>query len=232
MLVIFDLDGTLLNTLDDLAACGNHLLASHGYPIHPTEAYQHFVGNGIRKLVERILPEKERTSRNIDAFFPEFLAYYDQHKMDLTRPYPGMTELLESLQASHISMAVATNKVHSAVAPLMRHFFPTIRFAAAIGNQPGIPTKPEPDIIYQILRETGQTASETIYVGDTAVDMETAARAGLLKVGVLWGFRGIDELTESGADYIVENPIDILNLPFFTENGISSRSVANGNISL
>lgn len=210
MLIIFDLDGTILNTLEDLAATGNHVLAAHGYPVHPTDAYRYFVGNGIRKLVERALPETARTEKEIDCIFKEFLDYYAVHKMDLTRPYPTIPETLSQLQARGHSLAVATNKAHEAVAPLMAHYFPNIRFAAAIGNKPGIPTKPAPDIVYDILTRTGFDTSNTLYVGDTAVDMETAQRAGLRKIGVLWGFRDREEL--ASADFIIEKPEEILDI--------------------
>ena len=210
MLIIFDLDGTLLNTLDDLAASGNHVLAAHGHPTHPTNAYRYFVGDGIRKLVERALPEEVRTEATIDSFFKEFLEYYAIHKMDLTHPYPAMPETLSQLQERGHVLAVATNKPHEAVAPLMAHYFPGIHFAAAIGNKPGVPTKPAPNIVYDILTQTGFNPSNTLYVGDTAVDMETASRAGLRKIGVLWGFRDREEL--AGADFIIETPEGILDI--------------------
>ena len=206
MLIIFDLDGTILNTLEDLAASGNHILARHNYPTHSTEAYKMFVGNGIRKLVERILPEEQRTESNISMLYQEFLEYYDVHKMDKTVPYSGIIELLEGLQNQGIKLAVASNKAHEAMGPLMRHYFPTIRFSAVLGYRPGALPKPNPDMVFEIIEAARETQESTLFVGDSCVDMETAARAGLKKIGVLWGYRTKEELVNAGADYILEKP--------------------------
>ena len=206
MLVIFDLDGTILNTLEDLASSGNHVLSCHGYPTHPTEAYKMFVGNGIQKLVERILPEEYRTESIISTLYQEFLEYYDLHKMDKTVPYSGIIELLEGLQNQGIKLAVASNKAHEAMGPLMRHYFPTIRFSAVLGYRPGALPKPNPDMVFEIIEAARETQKSTLFVGDSCVDMETAKRAGLKKVGVLWGYRTKEELVNAGADYILEKP--------------------------
>lgn len=213
MIVIFDLDGTLLYTIKDLAFCGNHILHAHGYPEHPTEAYNYFVGDGIRKLVERMLPENARTNAIITPLFEEYLQFYAIHKMDTTRPYDGIVELLESLQEQGIKTAVASNKAHEAMDDLMKHYFPTIRFAAAIGNKKGARPKPAPDVVFDILQIAGETPENAFYVGDTATDMLTARNAGIdQSIGVLWGFRDEAELVRGGAKFIVREPSELLTL--------------------
>lgn len=206
MLIIFDLDGTLLNTLEDLCDTGNYILRKHEHPIHPLEAYKQFVGNGMRKLIERALPEKFRKDDYIEQLFKEFLEYYEIHKTDKTHPYDGVVETLETLQAAGIQLAVASNKAHSAMAPLMAHYFPTVRFVAALGNKPGAKPKPAPDIVLEIMKIAEETPASTLYVGDSGVDMLTAQNAGLKKVGVLWGFRTRDELVQAGADFLMRSP--------------------------
>src|SRR5574344_604103 len=166
-LIIFDLDGTLLNTLEDLYNCTNYILRKFGYPEHPREAYRFFVGNGIRKLIERAIPESARTPERIDLIFKEFLNYYEIHKMDETTVYDGIQDLLKELQSRHIKIAVASNKAHEVMDPLMRHYFPDIRFAAVLGNRKGYPTKPNPDIVFEILKMTDTLPENTLYAGDT-----------------------------------------------------------------
>lgn len=206
MLAIFDLDGTLLNSLEDLCSSTNHVLSKYGYPEHPLEAYKMFVGNGIRKLAERALPEYARREDIIGPFYEELLAYYSEHKMDTTRPYDGIVESLEYLQSMGVRLGVASNKAHAAMAPLMEHYFPTIRFVAALGNKPGAAPKPDPSIVLEIIEMAGETAETTLYFGDSGVDMQTALNAGLRKVGVLWGFRSREELVSAGADILMEVP--------------------------
>lgn len=211
-LIIFDLDGTLLNTLEDLADAANYVLAQHGFPTHPVDAYRYFVGNGMPTLIRRILPEGHKEGAIYDVCFKEFLDYYTIHMHDKTHVYDGLVETLEILQVQGIQLAVATNKVHSALAPLMTNFFPTIQWQALFGQRTGVPVKPNPQIVYDILDATGCDKEETLYLGDTNVDMETAHRAGLQAVGVLWGYRPKSELVESQADFIIETPSELLNL--------------------
>lgn len=211
-LLIFDLDGTLLNTLEDLADSANHVLASHGFPTHPVDAYRYFVGNGMPTLIRRILPESEKSSPMFDVCLKEFLDYYTLHMHDKTFVYEGLIETLELLQKQNLKLAVATNKVHTALAPLMANYFPSISWDALFGQRPGIPVKPEPQIIYDILNTTGCTKDETLYFGDTSVDMQTAHGANLKAVGVLWGYRPKTELEAAHADHIIEHPKDILSL--------------------
>lgn len=211
-LIVFDLDGTLINSLEDLADSANWMLLQHGYPTHPVDAYRYFVGDGMRKLIERILPPEERNDVRIEQCKAEFVAYYTIHMEDKTVVYPGMIELLKELKDRGLKIAVATNKVHIAVAPLMAKYFPGIRFDSMIGQREGIPVKPHPQIMYDILKETGCQPSETLHVGDTATDMQLAHSAGVTPVGVLWGYRPLEELQEAGAKFIIEKPEELLGL--------------------
>lgn len=208
-LVIFDLDGTLLNTLADLAASTNQALRLHGFPQHTTDAYKFFVGNGINKLFERALPEGAKTETNVQRIREAFLGYYEVHNTDLSRPYPGIPELLKGLQHGGATLAVASNKYQRATAKLIAHYFPEIRFAAVLGQREGVPSKPDPTVVCEILASTGVPAAQTWYVGDSAVDMETARRSGVCACGVTWGFRPRTELIEAGADYIADTPEQI-----------------------
>lgn len=211
-LIVFDLDGTLLNSLEDLADSANWVLEQHGFPIHPVDDYRYFVGDGVRKLIERILPQEERTEARIEQCRQEFVAYYKVHMEDKTSVYEGITELLTELKNRGLKIAVATNKVHVAVAPLMAKYFPNIRFDSMIGQREGIPVKPAPQIMYDILKETGCQPSDTLHIGDTATDMQLAQNAGVTPVGVLWGYRPLEELQEAGAKFIISRPEELLGL--------------------
>ena len=211
-LIVFDLDGTLINSLEDLADSANHVLIQHGFPTHPVDAYRYFVGDGMRKLIERILPPEERNDMQIERCKAEFLAYYTIHMEDKTVAYPGMIELLKELKDRGLKIAVATNKVHVAVEPLMAKYFPGIHFDSLIGQREGVPVKPAPQIMYDILKETGCQPSEALHVGDTATDMQLAHNAGVESVGVLWGYRPLEELQEAGADHIIRVPEELLGL--------------------
>ena len=211
-LVIFDLDGTLLDTVADLANATNQALVRCGYPPHPTEAYYRFVGNGINKLFARALPEEARTEENVQHIRALFIPYYNEHNADDSRPYPGIVELLTHLQNQGIRLAVASNKYQQATAKLVGHFFPDIRFAAVYGQREGIPIKPDPAIVNDILSVTGISRARALYVGDSGVDMQTARNASVESAGVIWGFRDEEELRVNGADHIIHNAKDILKL--------------------
>jgi len=220
-LIIFDLDGTLLNTLDDLADCTNYILKENGFMAHEIDAYKYFVGNGVEMLLRRALP-KEITENIFLKICNDFMAYYEIHKVDKTAPYEGIVETLEILQKKKILLSVATNKPHELLPQLMQHYFPTIKWTAVFGNRKNVPIKPNPQIVYDILnniqndwnveRHAPINTHEILYVGDTAVDMETAQNAGIKKVGVLWGFRTKQELEQAGADYIIEKPHELIPL--------------------
>lgn len=211
-LVIFDLDGTLLDTVADLANATNQALVRCGYPPHPTEAYYRFVGNGINKLFARALPEEARTEENVQHIRALFIPYYNEHNADDSRPYPGIVELLTHLQNQGIQLAVASNKYQQATAKLVGHFFPDIRFAAVYGQREGIPIKPDPAIVNDILSVTGISRARALYVGDSGVDMQTARNASVESAGVIWGFRDEEELRVNGADHIIHSAKDILKL--------------------
>ncbi len=211
-LIIFDLDGTLLNTLEDLAISTNHALAQNNYPQHELSEYRYFVGNGITKLTERALPEDQRSEETILKVRQDFVNYYSEHNMDRTKPYPGIPELIDQLKKRHICMAVASNKYQAATAKLVAHYFAEGTFATVYGQRDNVPTKPDPTVVYNILAETGYTRDETLYVGDSSVDMRTAANSGLRSVAVTWGFRPRKELEENGAVYIIVRPEQLLDI--------------------
>ena len=208
-LVIFDLDGTLLNTIADLANSTNYALKVLGYPIHEPDKYNFMVGNGINKLFERALPDGEKTEENVLRVRQEFVPYYDQHNADKSRPYPGVTELLETLQTAGKQLAVASNKYQAATEKLIAHYFPNIKFTAVFGQREGIPVKPDPIIVKEILQIAKVQEEETLYVGDSGVDMQTAINAGVTSCGVTWGFRPRTELESFHPDHIVDNAEEI-----------------------
>lgn len=211
-LVIFDLDGTLLDTIADLGTATNHALRANSYPTHPIEAYPMMVGNGVRRLIERALPSECRTEATVDRLLADFRTYYDEHLCDLTKPYPGIEQLLRELNAQCVALAVASNKYESAVKRLITHFFPDIPFVAVCGNVEGYPTKPDPSVVFRVLGDHPTPKSDVLYVGDSGVDIETARRACVESVGVAWGFRPVRELTGAYADHIITAPADLLDL--------------------
>lgn len=211
-LVIFDLDGTLLDTLGDLAEACNAALARHGLPQHTLAEYRTFVGNGILRLVERALPAKLRSAERVAAVRADFVAYYMEHIDRHTRPYPGIVELVAELDRRGVRLAVASNKFQAGTEKLVGRFFPGVRFAAVLGQRPGVPLKPDPAVVEEVLAATGVPRGRVLYAGDSGVDMETAAAAGVRSVGVTWGFRTREELTAAGAVHIVDRAEEILAL--------------------
>lgn len=209
-LAIFDLDGTLLNTIADLANSTNHALSTLGYPTHAPEAYPLMVGNGINKLFERALPEGEKTEENILRVRQAFVPHYDAHNADDSRPYPGIAELLETLQTAGFKLAVASNKYQAATEKLVAHYFPNIHFVAVFGQREGVKVKPDPVIVHDILTIACVEKAEVLYIGDSGVDMQTAINAGVSSCGVTWGFRPRTELEAFHPDSIVESAEEIL----------------------
>lgn len=201
-LVIFDLDGTLLNTIDDLGAAANHVLAQHGLPQHDMSEYRMMVGRGMRNLIRMALPEGT-SDDTIAQMLAEFLAWYQEHLDISTRPYPGMQELVRSLSESGYRLAVASNKIQEGTEKLVAEFFPGIPFAAVMGNCPSFPLKPDAALVRHIMDKAGVTASDTVMVGDSGIDIETAHNAGIPAIAVSWGFRPLSELT--AADHIVHS---------------------------
>lgn len=209
-LVIFDLDGTLLNTIADLANSTNHALKQCGFPEHEVSEYPFFVGNGINKLFERALPEADRNEENILKVRSKFVPYYDKHNADFSTPYPGIPELLETLQRKEFMLAVASNKYQSATEKLIAHYFPAICFVAVFGQREGITPKPDPTIVNDILSIAKVNKEEALYVGDSGVDMQTAINSGVTACGVTWGFRPRTELEAFNPNYIADRPEEIL----------------------
>lgn len=209
-LAIFDLDGTLLNTIDDLGQAANYALAQMGFPTHHISAYPHFVGNGITRLIERVMPADARDSETVAQLRKIFISYYDQHLCDNTQPYPGIHDLLLDLQADGIALAVASNKYQKATTTLINHFFPDIPWVMIAGQNDGIPVKPDPSIIFSILLQHPCPKANIVMIGDSAVDITTAQRAGIDSIAVTWGFRSQAELTAALPSAIVDSPAQLL----------------------
>lgn len=201
---IFDLDGTLLNTLEDLTDAANHVCAQNGWPTFTGDDIRHMVGNGNPKLVERFTPEGERTAEKLAASMRAFAAYYDAHKTDKTTPYLGIPEALAALRGAGWKLAVLSNKADAFCPDLVRRYFGDV-FHAVHGKREGIPAKPDPAGVSALLTELGASPAETVYVGDSDVDVLTGHNAGLLVCGVTWGFRGREELTRAGAELLADD---------------------------
>ena len=193
-LVIFDLDGTLLDTIADLAESANYALKQLGYPTHDAETIRTFVGNGINKLLFRALPDEDKTEENVMRMRTHFIPYYDAHNADLSAPYPGIVSLLEELQKKGLMIGVASNKYQKATVKLVKHYFPTIHFIEVLGQRESIAVQTDPTFVFDILKKAGVSKEETLNVGDSGVDMQTAINAGVDAVGVTWGFRPRAEL--------------------------------------
>ena len=209
---IFDLDGTLLDTLADLAASVNYALRTHHMPEHSLDDVRRFVGNGVRLLMIRAVPNGEQNPQ-FEAAFQTFREHYMAHSLDTTHPYDGIPEMRAELKARGKRLAVVSNKFYAATQELCRHFFPdTIEVAIGEHEAEGIKKKPAPDTVIEALRQLGVTKENAVYVGDSDVDIATARNSGLPCISVLWGFRDRDFLTEKGATTFVEAPSDILDL--------------------
>ena len=207
---IFDLDGTLLDTLGDLAASVNYALRTHGMPEHTIDDVRRFVGNGVRKLMERAIPDGA-SNPDFEATFATFRQYYMAHSLDTTKPYDGILETLEALKAKGCHLAVVSNKMMAATQELCRHFFPdTIEVAIGENEAEGIRKKPAPDTVFAALRQLGVGQEGAVYVGDSDVDIETARNSGLPCISVLWGFRDRDFLLQHGAETFISNPSELL----------------------
>ena len=207
--VLFDLDGTLLNTIEDLSDAVNYMLNQFGYKTFSVEEYKYKVGNGMPKLMERSLPEDKRTPQDIKEALDVFMPYYSEHKMDKTAAYEGIIDLLKSLKEKGIKTAIVTNKAHKAACDLAKEVFSGL-FDTVCGQKDGVPTKPDPASVYTTIQQLGVNAKECLFVGDSGVDMQTAKNSGIKAVGVLWGFRKADELVSNGADEIINTPSELL----------------------
>ena len=209
-LVIFDLDGTLLDTIADLAESANYALKQLGYPTHDVETIRTYVGNGINKLLERALPLHEQTEENVMRMRSHFVPYYDIHNADLSTPYPGIISLLEDLQAKGILIAVASNKYQKATVKLVKQYFPNIDFIEILGQREGINVKPDPSIVFDILQKANLSKENVLYVGDSGVDMQTAINAEVDAIGVTWGFRPRAELESFQPMGLIDKAEDLL----------------------
>lgn len=207
---LFDLDGTLLDTLDDLADAANRVLTRAGLPAHPREAYRRFVGDGSRMLITRALPRTHRRPDRIDDFLERFKEDYGRHWHAATRSYPGIPELLAALTRRGVPCGVVTNKPHALAERCVRHFFPGGPFGIVLGQQPGMPLKPDPQPALTAAAHLAVAAAACLFLGDSGVDMATARAAGMLPLGAAWGFRSTAELLQAGARAVVEQPGDIL----------------------
>lgn len=207
---IFDLDGTLLNTLDDLAASVNYALRTHGMPERTQDEVRSFVGNGVRLLMERAIPEGTDNPR-FEETFATFRQYYMDHSLDKTRPYEGIPEMIHALKQRGCRLAVVSNKFYAATQELIRHFFPEITVAIGEHESEGIRKKPAPDTVFEALRQLGVGKENAVYVGDSDVDLQTAHNSGLPCISVLWGFRDRDFLLAHGATTFISQPKELLS---------------------
>lgn len=204
-LFIFDLDGTLLDTVADLGNSCNHVFTEAGFPTHPIDAYYKFVGNGIAKLIERALPADEATAENIEKLLPPFRAYYNLHMADDTKPYRGVCELLAELQQKGVAIAVASNKYQAATENLVKKYFPEINFVAVFGQRDNVPVKPDPAIVRDIQQAAGiEDTAEIIYIGDSLVDLNTARNSNVEFAAVTWGFCPRESLAENNPAHIAD----------------------------
>lgn len=206
--VIFDLDGTLINSLNDLADSVNKVLASYNLPTYNIESYKYRVGNGIRKLMERSLPADKQNL--LDEALEKFKAIYAEHNLDKTRPYADIMQLLQTLKDKDIKLGVCTNKHDEAAKAIIKTLFDENTFSQIIGDKAGLKRKPDPGKVLAIAKNWNIAPQEIAYLGDSGVDMQTAVNADMLAVGVLWGFRTADELKENGADVLISSPLELL----------------------
>ena len=222
MIIIFDLDGTLINTISDLGQACNYALAACGYPTHKIEDYPRLVGNGINRLIERALPEQHRNETTVLRLREHFVPYYDAHNCELTCPYDGIVDLLHTLKEAGHTLAVASNKYQAATEKIVAHFFPGV-FDVVLGERENVARKPDPQIVWDIVGSledaalqdgTGclQERGKILYVGDSLVDADTAKAANLPFVACTWGFCTEEQLASANPHYIVQHPIEILSI--------------------
>ena len=208
----FDLDGTLLNTLQDLASSMNEVLEHQGCPQHSVQSYRAFIGDGVHMLVHRALPERMRSQDTVQACVQAFRETYARRWQESTQPYPGIKGLLQALDEQSIHLGVVTNKPHDSAVACIQAYFPQVPFRVIVDQAEGIPPKPDPTALIQAMRACGTAAERCVYIGDSGVDVLAGQRAGALAVGAAWGFRSRQELVEHGADHVLEAPLDFLRI--------------------
>lgn len=209
--VLFDLDGTLANTLCDLAAAANYALEKLGFPTHSVEAFKYFAGNGMPKMLERTLPENCRNKENVDKILPVFMEYYSVHYADKTEAYEGVLQLVNTLKSRGIKIAVVTNKAQESAEAVVNKLYGNV-FDVIFGKRDNIPLKPDPTAAYAVMDMLGVNPSETVFLGDSGMDVATGVNCGAFPVGELWGFRDEKELKENGAGYIISKPLQLLDI--------------------
>ncbi len=208
--VIFDLDGTLLDTLEDMADAMNAFLVREHFPAHPVDAYRYFIGDGLRKLVERALPEDRQDEGLIDRGLDAFGEAYRKNWHDKTRPYDGIPDLLAYLNEKRIQVSVFSNKTDEFTQRIVPHYFPGNRFVVVRGARDDAPRKPSPEVPLAIARTMDTPPERIAYVGDSGTDMQTATAAGMFPFGVSWGFRSVEEIEKNGAAVVLRHPTELL----------------------
>jgi phosphoglycolate phosphatase len=209
---IFDLDGTLIDSMADIAESINRMLDARGFPRREAESFTQMIGDGMEKLVERALPEAHREPSLIESCVEEYRAFYDLLWKEQTRPYDGMTDVLNELRQRGMKLGVISNKAHRFTVPMTQHFFGDSIFDHILGQRAEVPRKPDPAGAHEMAAALGLPVSRLAYVGDSGIDMAFAKAAGMLAVGVSWGFRSVEELRAQGADHILDHPRELLTL--------------------
>jgi len=210
--VIFDLDGTLLNTIDDIAWSANQALEQINLQTYPVSLYKIMVGDGVKQLIERLLERQNASIELYPSLLERYLSIYSKNSSNQTAPYDGINELLQFLNEFKIQSAVLSNKPHNDTLAVIDHYFPSKPFTKVYGKMEGYLPKPDPKKLNELVLELGVSKDEILYVGDTSTDMQTAKNGGLTKVACLWGFRDYDELSKESPEYIVSHPKDIIEL--------------------
>ncbi len=218
--VLFDLDGTLVNSLEDLADSTNYALNYFGFSTHETEKYKYFVGDGMQKLIERVLPPENRDEATVKKVFECFWNYYGEHYLDKTVAYDGIHNVIENLKEMGLKVAVISNKADQMAKIVVCKIFGNA-FDFVTGKQDGYPTKPDPTLTLEVISNLGVTPNECVFVGDSGMDMATAKNSGCTALGVLWGFRKEDELLQNGADYLLKETKQIVEIVKEINNGRS-----------
>ncbi len=207
--VLFDLDGTLTNTLQDIATAMNRALRMNGLPEYPTDAYRYLVGNGAKILAQRAVGDRQELAGKVQQ---DYQAYYETHNQVTTKPYDGVPEMLHALSQMGLKLCVLSNKPHADTCHVVAHYFSDIAFAQVRGQMEGVPVKPDPTGALAIAESLGIAPKDFLYLGDTAVDMHCAGNAGMCSVGVKWGFRDEKELREAGAAYVIDTPMQAVEI--------------------
>jgi len=210
--VLFDLDGTLLDTVDDIGDAANRVLSNRGFPIHPISTYYQFIGEGVKVLFTRALPKEERSEDLINTCLKEFVEDYRRNYDVKSKPYDGIPEMLNALSERNLKLAILSNKPDPLTKDCATSLLSNWDFGVVFGQRDSVPRKPNPQAALEIAEKLTISPSNFIYLGDTAIDMKTAVSAGMFPVGVAWGFRPVKELKENGARVIIDKPIQLLDL--------------------